>query len=220
MNRIAFIFLSLFLPLANVAAQEVAQDSFDCGEQVRIEATPLQGYRFVQWSDGDTSRVRIIEVNESVNLQAVFEWDCHDVVLPVVLVTDWLASVDRRQLIEDGLISETMPEDSVKWYKHNEQGPDCLVDSGFVLQISSSADMKDYYVEIEISEAVAKAHYICNRVLRGYPGAPTGLPDHSAPQPPSALKYFENGYIYIQREQQTYTIFGLPLAPSAHGERL
>ncbi len=46
---------------------------YELGEEVEIKATPKEGYRFVQWSDGSTQQERIIEVSNDVMLIATFE---------------------------------------------------------------------------------------------------------------------------------------------------
>lgn len=46
---------------------------YELGAEVEIKATPTEGYRFVQWSDGSTQQERIIEVSNDVMLIATFE---------------------------------------------------------------------------------------------------------------------------------------------------
>lgn len=46
---------------------------YELGEEVEIKATPKEGYRFGQWSDGSTQQERIIEVSNDVMLIATFE---------------------------------------------------------------------------------------------------------------------------------------------------
>lgn len=198
------------LAVTKVTAQQPDTTAlFDCGGQVRIEATPLPGYRFVRWSDGDTARVREIDVDGPIDLKAIFDVECYDVSVPVVLINDKMASVNRRQMMEDGLIDETLSEDNVRWY---HLGVDRPIGTGFVLQIGSSERLKDYYVEVTIREAVAKQLHLCSNVLRGYPIPITDLPDTPAPgqRPllPYAYKYFKDGTIYIQRNETLYTIDG------------
>lgn len=43
---------------------------YDYGNVIKIEALPLEGAEFVQWTDGDKNNVRWIEVLEDTNLTA------------------------------------------------------------------------------------------------------------------------------------------------------
>ena len=47
--------------------------SYDSGSVVSISATPDSGYRFKQWSDGNTDNPRSIAVNGDISLSAAFE---------------------------------------------------------------------------------------------------------------------------------------------------
>lgn len=47
-------------------------DTTSCN-RVSIEATPASGYKFVKWSDDDTTNPRELEVTADVNLSAVFD---------------------------------------------------------------------------------------------------------------------------------------------------
>ena len=178
---------------------------FDCGEQVRIEATPSPGYRFVRWSDGDTARVREIDVDGPIDLKAIFDVECYDMSVPVVLINDKMAAVNRRQMMGDGLIDETLPESNVKWYRF---GVDRPIGTGFVLQIGSSERLTDYYVEVTIREAVAKQLHLCSNVLRGYPNPVTDIPNTSTSILPYTHKVFKDGMILIRRNESFYTIDG------------
>ncbi len=44
----------------------------DCGNQVRISATPQTGYHFTKWSDGSTEPVRVISPASDTILTAYF----------------------------------------------------------------------------------------------------------------------------------------------------
>ena len=43
------------------------------GKTATIKATPASGYKFVKWSDNNTSATRTITVNSSINIVATFE---------------------------------------------------------------------------------------------------------------------------------------------------
>lgn len=42
------------------------------GEQLEIKATPKTGFKFVKWSDGNTSATRKIDVTKNIKLEAIF----------------------------------------------------------------------------------------------------------------------------------------------------
>jgi len=46
--------------------------TYNCGNDVTISAMPKTGYRFVNWSDGDTNQSRTITVTSDINLIANF----------------------------------------------------------------------------------------------------------------------------------------------------
>ena len=47
--------------------------SVECGTQVEISAEPLNGYRFVRWSDGNSEPTRTVDVAGDATYTAVFE---------------------------------------------------------------------------------------------------------------------------------------------------
>ena len=63
----------------NVTADEngmvTGSGTYDYGTEVMIEAIANEGYRFVQWSDGNTENPRTIVLTEDVELRAEFEED-------------------------------------------------------------------------------------------------------------------------------------------------
>lgn len=202
MKRSAFILL-LLLPLLPVRAQEAVKDTFDCGERVQIAATPLPGYRFVSWSDGDTARVRWVDVDGPIELTAHFEVECTDGIVPVVIINDWIAAVNRRELMDEGLIDESFPEDKVRWYR---QGADQPVANGFTLMIGTTDHLNNYYVEVDIDEQTAKKNFFCSPTMRGYPYPPTDLEPVTGNMLP--IKYIENEIIIIERNGRRYTATG------------
>ena len=202
MKRSAFILL-LLLPLLPVRAQEAVKDTFDCGERVQIAATPLPGYRFVSWSDGDTARVRWVDVDGPIELTAHFEVICSEGVVPVVIINDWIAAVNRREMMDKGLIAESYPEDKVRWYRNGVPNP---VAYGFSLVINTEDHLRNYYVEMDIDEQVAKKNFFCSPILRGYPYPPTALEPVTRDLLP--IKYIENEIIIIERNGRRYTTTG------------
>ena len=52
--------------------QAMGAGNYASGTQVTISAIPLQGYKFVKWSDGNTSATRKLTVDKNYTLQAEF----------------------------------------------------------------------------------------------------------------------------------------------------
>ena len=48
---------------------------YDDGASATLTATPIEGYRFVRWSDGNTDNPRTLTVNADMTLLAIFEYD-------------------------------------------------------------------------------------------------------------------------------------------------
>ena len=73
--------------------------SFDCGETITIKAIPHNGYKFIQWDDGDKENPRTIELtsNAQTSYTARFE-----VATAVDEVHSTLPKA-RKVLIEDKL---------------------------------------------------------------------------------------------------------------------
>lgn len=55
------------LSMRAFAQTPVSQDA-TCGQTVSISATPVAGYKFVQWQDGNTDNPRLIEVTADLNV--------------------------------------------------------------------------------------------------------------------------------------------------------
>lgn len=204
MKRSAFIFL-LLLPLLPVRAQEAVKDTFDCGERVLIQAVAKPGYRFVRWSDNVTDSERWVDIDEDQELEltAHFEVICSEGVVPVVIINDWIAAVNRREMMDKGLIAESYPEDKVRWYRNGVPNP---VAYGFSLLINTEDHLRNYYVELDIDEQVAKKNFFCSPTMRGYPYPPTALEPVTKDLLP--IKYIENEIIIIERNGRRYTTTG------------
>ena len=46
--------------------------TYDAGTRVSVEATPNEGYKFLEWDDGDNYPTRSVQVNEDMTLTATF----------------------------------------------------------------------------------------------------------------------------------------------------
>lgn len=69
MKRTISILLAI---LATTAVTFAEQKTINCGDQVKISATPAEGYHFVRWSDDSTEPVRTWSPEADVNLTAFF----------------------------------------------------------------------------------------------------------------------------------------------------
>ncbi len=206
-----------------VRAQEVVQDSFDCGEQVVVQASPMPGYRFVRWSDGDTCALRTIDLKQDTAIEAVFAPECVDREAQVDRIYDWLMVVNKNKLLSEGWLNSEAEEEHVKWYHvvdsiddiglHDVADSTCdeLVMTGFSLALSPEANWQEYYAEVSIDEAKAAAAFLCHPVLRGFPGVHSAL-DNNPSGAQSTIhyphKFFKDGTIYIKRNESIYTIDG------------
>lgn len=198
---------------------------FDCGERVRIEATPLPGYRFVRWSDGETDSVRIVDIDgdQDIELTATFEPLCREPQAPVDRVYDWLLVVNRAELMNEGWLTTEASDDSVRWYKiiepidpigiHDFTDPTCdlMVMRGFSLALKDGEKWENYYAEVNVDAAKAEKEYMCTTVMRGFSLIRSDLPYTSTPLLPYTRKYEKDGIIYIKRNNQIYTIYGIPI---------
>lgn len=225
MKRLAYILLFFLLSTLTRAAEPMAVDTFDCGERVQIKAEPLPGYRFVQWSDGDTDSVRIVDIDgdQDIELTAIFEPKCREFHAPVDRVYDWLLVVNRQELVSQGWLTTEASDDSVRWYRivepidsigvHEFADPTCdqMVMRGFSLILKDGESWQDYYAEVNVDAAKALSEYMCTTILRGFPLVRSDLPYTSTPLLPYAQKYEKDGIIYIKRDNQLYTIYGQKL---------
>lgn len=203
----------------------MAVDTFDCGERVQIKASPLPGYRFVQWSDGETDSVRIVDIDgdQDIELTAIFEPKCREPQAPVDRIYDWLLVVNRQELVSQGWLTTEASDDNVKWYKivdpidpigvHELADPTCdpVVMSGFSLILKDGESWQDYYAEVNVDAAKAEKEYMCTTVMRGFSLIRSDLPYTSTPLLPYTRKYEKDGIIYIKRNNQIYTIYGIPI---------
>ena len=74
---------------------------FGCGETVKISATPKEGYRFVEWSDGITQAEREVELSSDSTLTARFEKQTATSIEFVPSEEENSASKVRKVLIND-----------------------------------------------------------------------------------------------------------------------
>ena len=84
--------------------QVVGGGSYAYGTSVTLEARAFEDYRFVQWSDGDTTAVRTITVTEDIQLEATFERKNPDGIDDVEGM-EYKVYVQQRHLVIEGLES-------------------------------------------------------------------------------------------------------------------
>lgn len=69
MKKLLF-FAMMFFSIALTA--QANSENCNCGDQVRITATPETGYHFVQWQDGNTENTRVVTVSADAHYTATF----------------------------------------------------------------------------------------------------------------------------------------------------
>ncbi|MCQ2324961.1 MAG: hypothetical protein MJZ58_02065 [Paludibacteraceae bacterium] len=226
MKRSIYILLLSLLTTLTWAAEPMAVDTFDCGERVQIKAEPMPGYRFVQWSDGETDSVRFVDIDgdQDIELTAIFEPKCRELQAPVDRIYDWLLVVNRQELVSQGWLTTEASDDSVKWYKivepidpigaHSVSDSTCdqMVMRGFSLVLKDGESWQDYYAEVNVNAAKALSEYMCTTILRGFPLVRSDLEEITIDGTShNSRKYEKDGLIYIKRDNQLYTIYGVPI---------
>ena len=69
-----------------------------CGTEIMITATPKSGYRFLQWSDGDTTNPRSVVADSDLKLFAVF--------IPEEPTNTPLIPLEEKEIIQKVLIDD------------------------------------------------------------------------------------------------------------------
>lgn len=101
-------FVNAYAPAGEGTIMDFEGGWFNDGIELTITAEPAEGYRFVQWSDGETDnpRVLIVEAGKDISIDAQFEQ------IPRYTVTflDWDDEVLKIEKVYEGE-SATAPED-------------------------------------------------------------------------------------------------------------
>jgi len=172
-RNLVIIFGCLFLgiPLLWGAEKKV---TVDCGAWVEVSATPLEDYHFVKWSDGDTTAIRQIQVNEDGHYIAYFAPNCGEYAnLPIAELYDWLLMLDVRTIHEMGYV---FSEQNVTWYRVHGT-PDVMDDTfplddevvchGYYLTIDRNLwTTGDYYAVVDVSSS--PSGLLCTSLMRTY----------------------------------------------------
>lgn len=169
---ILYIVLSTFgLGVAAQAASPRGGVVLDCGTLFTLSANANEGYHFVEWSDGSTEQVRIMEASEDAVFIAYFASNCGEWAnWPVVTLYDWLIMLNVDSINRMGYFFK---EEDVSWYRiegeidlpEDTTKDDELVSKGYYLTLGK--DLKntgDYYAEVDI--AASGVAYVCRDVMR------------------------------------------------------
>lgn len=176
---------------------------------VRITATPEEGYRFVGWSDGDSSNPRLIEVTEAMRVEALFEPICSaNYIVPVVRLYEQILLVDKHSMDSLGY---NVIESNVHWYRivgdaddiNDSQGNDILQATGYYINMST-VPAGQYYVQIDMGKDGD-----CPDILRSstLTIGTLGIPD-TEHNTPTATKFIRDCMLYIRRGNNVYDIWG------------
>ena len=143
-----------------------------CGTWLELRALPHEDCRFVQWSDGNTSAVRQVEVTDDATYIAFFAANCEEYAnLPVVALYDWLLMLDVRSVQAKGY---WFAEKDVAWYRVKGE-PDLLSDNtgkddeficrGYYLTLDKHlGGTGDYYAVVDVSSSPSGV--LCTGLMR------------------------------------------------------
>lgn len=151
------------------------QLTVSCGDWVTIQATPYEGYRFVNWSDGNTNALRDVQVFSDTTFIAYFASTCKDYAnFPIVSVYDWLLMLNVNDIKDSLGTSINFGPENVSWYKvigePDDQADglhdDSLVVSGsYYLTLDKNlSGTGDYYALIDF--AASPSGELCHDYLR------------------------------------------------------
>lgn len=171
MIRRLLTYIFCFLSVGVAAQAPSYSQKVECGTWVEISCVPLDDYKFVQWSDGDTHSTRQIQVNEDAVYLAYIAPKCEEYAdLPVIALYDWVIMLDAKTIHDTGY---TFNENNVFWYRvtgepdklaDNYYQDDILVGRGYYLTINRNLDgTGDYYAVVDVSNS---AGMFCSGLMR------------------------------------------------------
>ena len=164
---------------------EVNGDEYVYGTKLTIIATPKEGYRFKQWSDGDTAATREITVTEDIALEATFKR------IPSYTVT-----------IYEVRGGTTDPAPNTYTLLENESMTiTAIPDEGFV------------FVGWNINGAEETANpFVISKITTDYNIEPVFTNEEMGTEQttlqPVAEKFIQNGLLYIRRGETLYDAQG------------
>ena len=156
---------------------------YDSGIAVQIEATPIDDYEFVKWSDGDTSNPRIILMNQDIDIYAITDGSYGDTY--TVRFYDWDDTLLKTELVNEGE-DATPPEDP-----HRD---------GYTF-VGWDDDYTDIQYDIDIYALYVKDSDVISDAYR-----------QSEAETQKIYKIYKDGTIYIIRpDGKRYTIVGVEI---------
>lgn len=191
-----------------------AQDeAYHCGDAITIEATPVAGYHFVEWSDGNTENPRTVYLDGELDIVAIFAPDCGTYAsVPIIRLYDWMLMLNKDTLEKQHY---EIADSDIRWYRivgeaddlESFAGNDELVGEGYYLTLGS--DLKgsgQYYAVIDVSRNMAQGA-LCSDYMR------SEIVDYSAPggEIPAieVRKEIRKGRLYIIVNDETYNALGI-----------
>jgi len=162
--------LSLLLSLivSPVLAEDAEMSGLHCGEVVTLTATPDAGYRFVQWSDGNTDNPRDIEITEAVSLSAIYEPVCNKEIVPVSFLYDELLIINAETLHQLGY---TFSEQNVTWYRivgdkddTHQENDDQIIGYGYYYTVPQSS-IGGFYAAVDVGQTPSSVLELCSQIL-------------------------------------------------------
>ena len=143
------IILILCLLLCSPITRAAELSGIVCGSWVEISAHPFHDFHFVEWHDGNTEPVRLIQVNEDATYIAYFAANCEDYAnWPIVALYDWLLMVNVKEI---NALGYYFTEKDVTWYR----------------VVGEPDDMQDVFPMDDIVMARGSNYLTIDRSLRG-----------------------------------------------------
>ena len=143
-----------------------------CGSWIEITARPMEDFRFVEWSDGNTEERRQIQVHEDATYIAYFAANCEEYAnWPIVALYDWLLMVNVHAINEKGYY---FTPENVTWYRIVGEVDDMhgifplddelvVQDSYYLTLDKSLKGTGSYYAVIDVSDSQGM---LCDGLMR------------------------------------------------------
>lgn len=215
MKTTRHILVILALLIAGVSplwADDAELGGLHCGDIVVITATPADGSKFVQWSDGNTDNPREIEIGEDGNIDvyAIFQEDCAPKqLIKLVQLYNKLMMVDVKALQQQNY---NPLQSDIGWYrivgepdKISATADDELFATGYYIDQRNLPD-GTYYAQIWLNDG---DDFNCADVLRStsFTISHTGL-DTPEDNAPPIRKVIYNEHLFILLKERIYDARG------------
>ena len=138
--------VKLFGSMAGTVSKFPDLEEYAPGMEVTITATPVSGYKFEMWSDGNTEATRTIIVDHNIVLSASFMID-REPEEPVGLasITDIFLSDENLCTVQTGNVPSSNGLNSITDFVMNTTAL-----SGGTLEVSYSTTIEDHYVIVAL----------------------------------------------------------------------